>query len=86
MPANAACSKAPSFHLTTRARQLQLADYVFTGFFTVEMLLKIGAWGFMLAPNTYMRSGELCESALVLRGEGKRERRKRCVFVSRQGG
>jgi len=23
----------------------------------VEALLKIGAWGFLLAPNTYMRSG-----------------------------
>ena len=54
------CSKAPSFPDTTRAKQLRLADYVFTGFFTVEALLKVGAWGFILAPNTYLRSGELC--------------------------
>lgn len=26
--------------------------------FAVEALLKIGAWGFLLAPNTYLRSGE----------------------------
>jgi hypothetical protein len=52
------CSKAPDYAQTKEAKQLLLADYVFTGFFTFEALVKIAAWGFLFAPNTYLRSGE----------------------------
>jgi len=46
------CSKAPDYAQTKEAKQLLLADYVFTGFFTFEALVKIAAWGFLFAPNT----------------------------------
>lgn len=50
-------SKAPGYEESTLAAQLRLADYAFTGFFTLEAMLKIGAWGFLFAPSTYLRSG-----------------------------
>lgn len=50
-------SKNPNYPETELYKQLLLTDYVFTGFFTLEALLKIGAWGFVFAPETYLRSG-----------------------------
>lgn len=38
---------------------LRLANYVFIALFTLEAVLKIIALGFLLAPYTYLRDGEL---------------------------
>mmetsp|Transcript_9389 Transcript_9389/g.23891 ORF Transcript_9389/g.23891 Transcript_9389/m.23891 type:complete len:677 (+) Transcript_9389:82-2112(+) len=62
-------SKVPGYQDTKKAQQLRYADYVFTGFFTVEALLKIGAWGFLLAPDTYLRSGwNILDFVIVVTG------------------
>jgi hypothetical protein len=51
-------SNAPGFLETALGKRLILADYCFTGFFTVEALVKMLSQGFIMAPNTYMRNGE----------------------------
>ncbi|KAF5831584.1 Ion transport protein-domain-containing protein [Dunaliella salina] len=62
-------SNAPGFRESTMGRRLQLADYVFTGFFSVEMVLKVVAMGLVAAPNTYLRSGwNLLDVAIICTG------------------
>jgi hypothetical protein len=51
-------SHQPGFDETPLGQFLQASDYYFLGVFSVEMLLKVLAMGLVLAPGTYLRSGE----------------------------
>lgn len=42
---------------TTLQRVINILDYVFLGIFTLEMVLKIIAMGFVMRPYTYLRDG-----------------------------
>jgi hypothetical protein len=56
-------SHQPGFDETPMAQFLQIADYCFLGVFSLEMLLKVLAMGLVLAPGTYLRSGEFAGTA-----------------------
>ena len=43
-------------HLTTKQLAIYYAEYVFLVLFTMEMVLKIIAFGFCFGPNTYMKN------------------------------
>lgn len=51
-------SHQPGFDESQLGQFLQAADYFFLGVFSLEMLLKVLAMGLVLAPGTYLRSGE----------------------------
>ncbi|GFH11380.1 EF-hand domain-containing protein, partial [Haematococcus lacustris] len=57
---------SPAFPSSTLGRNLAVANYVFIALFTVEAVLKIIALGFVLGPNTYLRSGWNCLDFLVV--------------------
>eukprot|EP00882_Tetradesmus_deserticola_P033243 GHRQ01037955.1.p1 GENE.GHRQ01037955.1~~GHRQ01037955.1.p1 ORF type:complete len:199 (+),score=41.96 GHRQ01037955.1:742-1338(+) len=51
-------SHQPGFKESPMGQFLQVTEYCFLGVFSVEMLLKVLAMGLVLAPGTYLRSGE----------------------------
>jgi hypothetical protein len=51
-------SHQPGFDETQLGQALTYTDYVFAACFSLEMLLKILAMGFVCAPGTYLRDGE----------------------------
>eukprot|EP00798_Chlamydomonas_sp_ICE-L_P006468 gene6469-3102_t len=50
-------SNKPGFNDTSMGQSLILSNYVFVGVFTFEAATKIIAYGFLLAPKTYLRNG-----------------------------
>lgn len=48
----------PGFSESARGEGLAVAEFVWLGIFTVEMLAKIVSFGFVLEEGTYLRNGE----------------------------
>ncbi len=50
-------SNRPGFIDTSMAQSLVVADFFFLGVFTVEMLMKMIAFGLFMLPGSYFRNG-----------------------------
>jgi hypothetical protein len=59
-------SNEPEFKKTKLARVINIADYVFLGIFTLEMVLKIIAMGLVMRPYSYLRDAWNIVSALSI--------------------
>lgn len=51
-------TNAPGFNESMLGRQLVTANYFFIAIFTIEMIIKVIALGFIMGEHTYLRNGK----------------------------